>query len=81
VAGLVAAGTALGTLWLWDRWVGHQGLPARLGATFVPMALAAGGYFLAATLLGIREAADVLSAMKRRKRPASAEAGPSQTSG
>ena len=81
VAGLVAAGTALGTLWLWDRWVGHQGLPARLGATFVPMALAAGGYFLAATLLGIREAADVLSAMKRRKRPTSAEAGPSQTSG
>ena len=81
VAGLVAAGTALGTLWLWDRWVGHLTLPARLGATFVPMALAAGGYFIAATVLGIREAADVLSAMKRRKRPASSEAGPPQTSG
>ncbi|MFM8880173.1 MAG: murein biosynthesis integral membrane protein MurJ [Verrucomicrobiota bacterium] len=80
VAGLAAAGTAAATLWLWHRWVGHQGLPGRLGATFVPMALAAAGYFLAATSLGIREAADVLAVVARRKRRASSEAGPSQTS-
>lgn len=80
VAGLAAAGTAAATLWLWNRWVGHQGLPGRLGATFVPMALAAAGYFLAATSLGIREAADVLAVVARRKRRASSEAGPSQTS-
>jgi putative peptidoglycan lipid II flippase len=80
-AALVAAGTAAATLWFWDRWIGQRGLPARLGATFAPMAVAAGGYFLAATLLGIREASDVLAVVKRRKRPASPDAGAAQTSG
>ena len=80
VAGLTAAGTALGTLWLWNRWVGHQGLPGRLGATFVPMALAAAGYFLAATSLGIREAADVLAVLRRRKRQSARETAAPQTS-
>ena len=81
VAGLVAAGVASATLSLWNRWIGQNGLTARLGATFLPMGLAAAGYFLAATLLGIREASDVLAVLKRRKRPASSGAGPSQTSG
>lgn len=81
VAGLVAAGVAFATLSLWNRWIGQSGLTARLGATFVPMGLAAGGYFLAATLLGIREASDVLAVLRRRKPSALPEAGPSQTSG
>lgn len=80
VAGLVAAGVALATLSLWNRWIGQTGLTARLGATFVPMGLAGGGYFLAAMLLGIREASDVLAVLRRRKRSAAPEAGTSQTS-
>ena len=52
-------------------------LMARLGATFVPMGLAGGAYFLAATLLGIREASDVLAVLRRRKRSAAPEAGTS----
>jgi len=47
----------------------------------VPMGLAVGGYFLAATLLGVREASDVLAVLQRRKRPAAPEKAPSQTSG
>lgn len=81
VAGLIAGGLALAGLWIWNRWIGQTGLPARLGATFVPMALAAAGYFLAATLLGIREASDVLTVLRLRKKTAAAGAGPSQTSG
>ena len=72
VAGLVASVTALGSAWMWNRWVGHATLPTKVGATFIPMAVATVGYFLTATRLKIREASDVLTVLRRRKKkPAS----------
>ncbi len=81
LAGLAAAGTALVALWAWNRWIGNTGLPARLGATFVPMALASAGYFWVSTALGIREAADVLGIFRRRRRRTDAAPNPAETSG
>jgi peptidoglycan biosynthesis protein MviN/MurJ (putative lipid II flippase) len=80
-AGSVAAGTAIVTLWLWDRRIGQHGLPARLGATFVPMALASLAYFLTATALRIREASDVMSVLRRRSARGTAAPDSEQTSG
>jgi putative peptidoglycan lipid II flippase len=80
-AGSVAAGTAIVTLWLWDRRIGQHGLPTRLGATFVPMALASLAYFLTATALRIREASDVMTVLRRRGSRGKAAPASEQTSG
>jgi len=84
LAALAAAGTAALSLWAWDRWVGHAGLARRLGATFVPMTLAATCYFGVAMRLGLPEAADVLAVLTRRfgkARPEASPPVPPQTSG
>lgn len=81
LAGVVAAATALGSVWLWNQWVGHNTLPGKLGATFVPMALASLAYFLTATALGIREASDVMSVLRRRGARGTAAPASEQTSG
>jgi putative peptidoglycan lipid II flippase len=80
-AGSVAAGSAVVTLWLWDRWIGQHGLAARLGATFIPMALASLAYFLTATALRIREASDVMSVLRRRGARGKSTPASGQTSG
>jgi putative peptidoglycan lipid II flippase len=80
-AGSVAAGSAVVTLWLWDRWIGQHGLAARLGATFIPMALASLAYFLTATGLRIREASDVMSVLRRRGARGKSAPASGQTSG
>jgi hypothetical protein len=77
----VAAGTAVFALWLWDRWIGQHGLPARLGATFIPMALASLAYFLTATALGIREASDVMTVLRWRSARRKSAPASEQTSG
>jgi putative peptidoglycan lipid II flippase len=81
LAGLVAAVIALASFWVWNRWIGQAGLSARVGATFVPIALASMGYFLTATLLRIREASDVLEILRRRRKRTDAAPEPTQTSG
>jgi putative peptidoglycan lipid II flippase len=82
LSALAAALIASVTLWAWERWLGRGGLAIRLGATFVPMALAAAGYFAVATFLGLREASDVLAVVTRRfRKTAAAAADPAQTSG
>ena len=81
LAGLVAAVIALASFWVWNHWIGQAGLPARVGATFVPIALASVGYFLAATFLRIREASDVLGILRRRRNRTDAAPEPTQTSG
>jgi putative peptidoglycan lipid II flippase len=80
VAGLVAAATALGTAWVWNRWVGHATLPTKMGATFIPMAVATVAYFLMATWLKIREASDVLAVLWRRKKTPASISTAGQTS-
>lgn len=81
LAGVVAAAIALASFGVWNRWIGQSGLPARIGATFVPIALASAGYFLAATFLRIREASEILAVFRRRRNPAEAALDPTQTSG
>jgi len=81
LAGLVAAVIALASFAAWNRWIGQAGLPARVGATLVPIALASASYFLAATFLKIREASEVLGVFRRRKDQANAALDPTQTSG
>jgi hypothetical protein len=51
-AALLAGEIAWLTLRAWNRWIGHTGLIPRLGAVFVPMALASLAYGL--TLLWLK---------------------------
>jgi putative peptidoglycan lipid II flippase len=50
--GAVAGFVAWGTHFAWEGWVGHRGFPQRVGAVFVPAAVA--GLFYGVTLLALR---------------------------
>lgn len=69
--GLVFSGVLAGIVaWvahgLWERQVGHAGLPARLGAAFVPLIAATGAYFGAALWLKIPQAKEMLALIRGR---------------
>jgi putative peptidoglycan lipid II flippase len=69
--GLASSGVLAGIVaWvahgLWERQVGHAGLPARLGAAFVPLIAATGAYFGAALWLKIPQAKEMLALIRGR---------------
>ena len=71
LGGLVSSGVMAGMVawvahWLWERQVGHAGLPARFGAAFVPLITATGAYFGAALWLKIPQATEMLELLKGR---------------
>ena len=53
---------------LWERHLGHTSLTLKLGAVFVPMAVAAALYVLAAVVLKVPEAKDMLGTITRKLR-------------
>ena len=56
--------------WVWDRQLGHHSLPTKLGAVFVPAALAGTTYWLVAYWMGItaaREMTDLILQRLRRR--------------
>ncbi len=56
--------------WVWDRQLGHNSLPTKLGAVFVPAALAGTIYWLVAYWMGIaaaREMTDLIVQRLRRR--------------
>ena len=56
---LVAGAAALAAWRLWERELGHAGIPLEIGAVFVPAGIAGGMYWLAAMSLKIRAAREI----------------------
>jgi len=70
---MAAAAALAGQLaWLlaeiWEHWIGHRGLPQKLGAVFVPMAIAGGVYWGATLWLKVAAAHEILALVQRRFR-------------
>jgi putative peptidoglycan lipid II flippase len=62
----VAGGVAYGAFWYWNQLVGHDGLYAKLGAVFVPGALAGVTYWLLALAAKVPAAMEVTSLVRRK---------------
>ena len=67
VAVAIAGLTAWGASHEWERLIGHAGLPARIGAVFVPGTLAAGIYFGIALAAKIPAAVELRELWRRRR--------------
>jgi putative peptidoglycan lipid II flippase len=59
-AAVLAAFAAWGTNALWERWLGHEHLFQRLGAVFIPIAVATGVYAAVALWLKLPQARELL---------------------
>lgn len=59
---------AWGSHFIWERRLGHQGIPLRAGAVFVPILLSTGVYFLVALWMRLPQAKDVVGALQNRLR-------------
>ncbi len=66
----VAALIAYGLGWLWERHIGHLGVPRQIGAVFVPGGIAALLYWLVAVWLKVPAAEDVANIFLKRFRKA-----------
>ena len=67
-----AAGTSAWGAWrFWEQAIGHDGLPARMGAVFVPMTLAGLVYWGMTFYLRVPAAREIASALSQRLRPGS----------
>jgi putative peptidoglycan lipid II flippase len=65
-AGLMA-GVVVGTSWAIAPWLPPTGLARQAPLALVPIATGAAAYFLAASALGVKELAEVASALRRRR--------------
>jgi len=65
IAGVVAWAAGRG----WERWIGHGALPQKIGAVFVPAALAASAYGLVALLAKLQAAIEMRDLLLSRLRP------------
>jgi len=65
---IVAGGIAWWTGHVWERSLGREGLPARLGTVFVPMALAALVYWGITFYLQVPAAKEIASLFRQRLR-------------
>ena len=64
-----AAGTSAWGAWrFWEHAIGHDGLPARMGAVFVPMTLAGLVYWGITFYLRVPAAREIASALSQRLR-------------
>jgi putative peptidoglycan lipid II flippase len=67
-AAVLAGQFAYVVLQLWERWIGHTALPQRMGAVFIPMAVAALIYGLILLWLKVPQASEFSSLIQRRLR-------------
>jgi len=81
-AGLVAAFGAAAATRGWERWVGHATVAAKIGAVFVPAALATLAYGLLALALRVDAAREMtelfLARVRRARAPRSGDAPPAR---
>jgi putative peptidoglycan lipid II flippase len=67
-AAILAGQIAWLTERMWELWIGHAGLPARLGAVFVPMGIASLIYGLALLWLKTPQAEDFFGLLRQKLR-------------
>jgi hypothetical protein len=65
--GLLAGVVAYFSLYAWERYIGHHGVLARIGAVFIPALLSAGSYLGAALWLGLPQAQEIMSFLHLRR--------------
>jgi putative peptidoglycan lipid II flippase len=65
-AAVLAGQVALLLAEIWEQWIGHRGLLSRLGAVFVPMAVAGGLYWGAAAWLKVPAAKEMFEGVARK---------------
>ena len=72
ISGLLTGGVAWLSLWLWNRWIGHGHLAAKIGEVFVPLVLAALVYAAMCLWLRVPQAGklrDLLTRLSCRRAP------------
>src|SRR5436309_6668542 len=62
---VLAGGIAAGLVWLWERNLGHLTFALKLGAVFVPCAVAGLVYWLMALVGGVAAAKEILALLRR----------------
>ncbi|MGI8967135.1 MAG: lipid II flippase MurJ, partial [Limisphaerales bacterium] len=65
-AGIAAGLTAFLVNRSWEKWIGHDHLPQKIGAVFVPMILAASLYFALSFWLKIPSAREVFDLVRQK---------------